>query len=53
MAAAGIGRYAVEGINLRDYPVIQGATLWIGAAVIAVNTGVDVLYTLLDPRLRS
>lgn len=49
----GIGRYAVEGINLRDYPVIQGATLWIGAAVIAVNTGVDVLYTLLDPRLRS
>ena len=49
----GVGRYAVEGINLRDYPVIQGATLWIGAAVIAVNTLVDALYALLDPRLRS
>jgi peptide/nickel transport system permease protein len=49
----GVGRYAVEGINLRDYPVIQGATLWIGAAVIAVNTVVDALYALLDPRLRS
>jgi peptide/nickel transport system permease protein len=49
----GVGRYAVEGINLRDYPVIQGATLWIGAAVIAVNTLIDWLYLLIDPRLRS
>ena len=49
----GIGRLAVEGINLRDYPVVQGATLAIGAAVILVNLGVDALYALLDPRLRS
>ena len=49
----GVGRLAVEGINLRDYPVVQGATLAIGAAVIGVNLLVDTLYTLLDPRLRS
>lgn len=48
----GVGRLAIEGINLRDYPVVQGATLAIGAAVILVNLGVDALYGLLDPRLR-
>src|SRR5262249_27784982 len=48
----GVGRLALEGINLRDYPVIQGATLCIGAVVVAVNWLVDVLYLLLDPRLR-
>ncbi len=49
----GVGRLAVEGINLRDYPVVQGTTLAIGAAVILVNLVVDALYALLDPRLRS
>jgi peptide/nickel transport system permease protein len=49
----GVGRLAIEGINLRDYPVVQGATLAIGVAVIAVNLVVDALYALLDPRLRA
>ena len=49
----GVGRLAVEGINLRDYPVVQGATLAIGAAVVLVNLLVDALYALLDPRLRT
>ena len=49
----GVGRLAVEGINLRDYPVVQGATLAIGTAVILVNLLVDALYALLDPRLRT
>jgi len=49
----GVGRLAVEGINMRDYPVVQGATLAIGAAVIGVNLLVDTLYALLDPRLRG
>lgn len=49
----GVGRLAIEGINLRDYPVVQGATLAIGVAVILVNLGVDALYALLDPRLRG
>jgi peptide/nickel transport system permease protein len=48
----GIGRFALEGINLRDYPVVQGAVLVISAAFVFVNLLVDVLYALIDPRVR-
>lgn len=48
----GVGRYALEGINLRDYPVVQGAVLIIAAAFIFVNLLVDVIYALIDPRVR-
>lgn len=48
----GVGRFALEGINLRDYPVVQGAVLLIAAAFIAVNLFVDVVYVLIDPRVR-
>jgi len=48
----GVGRYALEGINLRDYPVIQGAVLAIALAFVIVNLAVDVAYGLLDPRIR-
>lgn len=48
----GVGRYALEGINLRDYPVVQGAVLLIAAAFVLVNLLVDVLYALIDPRVR-
>jgi peptide/nickel transport system permease protein len=48
----GVGRFALEGINLRDYPVVQGAVLLIAAAFVAVNLLVDVLYALIDPRVR-
>jgi len=48
----GVGRFALEGINLRDYPVVQGAVLLIAAAFVVVNLLVDVLYTLIDPRVR-
>ncbi len=48
----GIGRFALEGINLRDYPVVQGAVLVISAAFVFVNLFVDVLYALIDPRVR-
>lgn len=48
----GVGRFALEGINLRDYPVVQGAVLLIAAAFILVNLLVDVLYSLVDPRIR-
>ncbi len=48
----GIGRYALEGINLRDYPVVQGAVLAIALAFVLVNLCVDVLYGFLDPRVR-
>ncbi len=48
----GIGRYALEGINLRDYPVVQGAVLAIALSFVLVNVCVDVCYGFLDPRIR-
>lgn len=48
----GIGRYALEGINLRDYPVIQGAVLSIALSFVVVNLLVDLVYGFLDPRIR-
>lgn len=49
---AGIGRLAIEAANGRDYPVILGVTLLAGALVIAVNIVVDLLYAVVDPRIR-
>ena len=48
----GIGRFALEGINLRDYPVVQGAILVVAGGFVLVNVLVDVLYALIDPRVR-
>lgn len=48
----GVGRFALEGINLRDYPVVQGAVLLISASFIAVSLLMDVVYALVDPRIR-
>ncbi|HET8679228.1 MAG TPA: ABC transporter permease [bacterium] len=48
----GIGRFALEGINLRDYPVIQGAVLAIALSFALVNLFVDLCYGFLDPRIR-
>ncbi|WP_219722113.1 ABC transporter permease [Deinococcus planocerae] len=47
----GVGRYALEGINLRDYPVVQGAVLCIALSYVLVNVVVDVLYGLIDRRV--
>lgn len=47
----GVGRYALEGINLRDYPVVQGAVLFIAVGYVLVNVLVDVLYGLIDRRV--
>jgi peptide/nickel transport system permease protein len=47
----GIGKYAVDAIFLRDYPVIQGVVLYMALAFVLVNFGVDLLYRWLDPRL--
>ncbi len=48
----GIGRYAVDGIFRRDYPVVLG-TILVGTAVfIIVNMIVDIAYHVLDPRVR-
>jgi len=48
----GVGKWLVESINRRDYPVLQGGILLIGSLVMAVNLVVDVLYGLINPRIR-
>jgi len=48
----GVGKWLIEGINRRDYPVLQGGTLIIGAIVMLVNLMVDVAYGLINPRIR-
>jgi ABC-type dipeptide/oligopeptide/nickel transport system permease component len=48
----GIGRLAIQGIYNRDYPVVQ-ATVFVAAVFfVAINCVVDLLYTILDPRIR-
>ncbi len=48
----GLGRYALDGIIKRDYPVIMGAVLFGALIVVAVNLVVDISYHYLDPRVR-
>jgi len=48
----GIGRLAVNAIWRRDYPVIMGTVLVFSVVFVLMNLGVDVLYTLIDPRIR-
>jgi dipeptide transport system permease protein len=48
----GVGKWLVEGINRRDYPVLQGGVLLIGTVIMIVNLTVDVLYGLINPRIR-
>src|SRR5262245_27697761 len=48
----GVGKWLIEAINRRDYPVLQGGTLMIGAIVMIVNLLVDVAYGLINPRIR-
>lgn len=48
----GIGRLAVGAIVSSDYPMAQGAILFLAAAFVVVNIIVDLLYGLLDPRIR-
>ena len=49
----GIGRYIYEAIANRDYPVVQGVTLVVAAIFVTVSVLVDILYAVLDPRLRT
>ena len=48
----GLGRLVVEAVLARDYPVIQGLILLFAFAYILINLAIDMLYTVLDPRIR-
>ena len=51
-AIPGLGRLVVDAILRRDYPVIQGVVLLFSFTYVLVNLGVDLLYTVFDPRIR-
>ena len=48
----GLGRLAVNAILARDFPLAQGIVLIVAALYVFVNVGVDILYGILDPRIR-
>jgi peptide/nickel transport system permease protein len=48
----GMGLLLVDSVETRDYPVIMGATLTIGACVIVVNLLTDITYAVIDPRIK-
>ncbi|MFY9505171.1 MAG: nickel ABC transporter permease [Dethiobacteria bacterium] len=47
----GLGKLILEAIYTRDFPVIQGCVLFIAVCFILINTGVDLVYSWLDPRI--
>ncbi len=48
----GVGKWLIESIRRRDYPVLQGGVLLVATVVMSVNLLVDVLYGLINPRIR-
>ena len=48
----GVGKMAVDAILMRDYPLIQAYVVWMAIIYVAVNLAADLLYHLLDPRVR-
>ena len=48
----GIGNWLIHGVQSRDYPVVQGGILLVAGIVIAVNLAVDLLYGVVNPRIR-
>jgi peptide/nickel transport system permease protein len=51
-AIKGLGRVLIQGIQNRDYPVVQGAVLVVSAFFVLANLAVDLLYAVIDPRIR-
>jgi peptide/nickel transport system permease protein len=51
-ALPGVGNLVVSAVLRRDYPVIQGALLVISGVYVLINLGIDILYAVLDPRVR-
>jgi peptide/nickel transport system permease protein len=52
-ALPGFGKLTLDSVFSRDYPVVQGVVLVVTVAYIVINLVVDVLYSLLDPRIRT
>jgi len=48
----GVGKMAVDAINMRDYPIIQAYVMWMAIIYVLVNLITDLSYRVLDPRIR-
>ena len=48
----GVGKLAVDAINMRDYPIIQAYVMWMAIIYVVVNLVTDLSYHFLDPRIR-
>ena len=51
-ALPGLGRLALGAITARDLPVVQGVALFVASSIVMINFVVDMLYAVLDPRIR-
>ena len=49
----GLGKYMVESINYLDYPAVQGTILVIAIMTVIIQLAVDIIYSLVDPRIKS
>jgi len=52
MSWPGVGNWLVQGIGRRDYPAVQGGLLMSASVIIGVNLLVDVMYGVINPRIR-
>lgn len=50
---SGIGKFLVESINNKDYPSVMGTVLFVAALCTVINLLIDILYTYIDPRIKS
>lgn len=48
----GVGKLAVDAINMMDYPIIQAYVIWMAVIFVVINLLTDILYNYLDPRIR-
>lgn len=48
----GVGQLLVTAINNRDFPLVQGIVMYITIAVVTINFIIDILYSVIDPRIR-
>lgn len=48
----GIGRYFIQSISNRDYPIIMGTTIFLAVLIVALNLIVDIAYKFIDPRIQ-
>ena len=48
----GVGRFVVDSVSKRDYPAVQGCILVLAVTFVVVNTAVDLIYAMVDPRIK-